>query len=87
VAIRALPAPKNTIQGASDWALINNVVTWVLSPNSAKKIVMNVEANTRWKLALAFGGEAVGESGVDDGDAGNGRELVKDTGKTLRGHG
>ncbi len=48
---------------------------------------MNVEANTRWKLALAFGGEAVGESGVDDGDAGNGRELVKDTGKTLRGHG
>ena len=51
VVIRALPAPRKTIQGAWDWALINSVVTWVLSPSSARKMVIKVEPNTRQKAA------------------------------------
>ena len=42
VQTNADPAPKNTTQGACDSALINRVVTWVLSPNSATKMVRKV---------------------------------------------
>lgn len=43
VVIRAKAAPKKTTQGASDSAVINRVVSWVLSPISAKKMVIKVE--------------------------------------------
>jgi len=46
VVTNAVPAPANTTQGEWDSALINRVVTWVLSPSSAKKMVIKVEKKT-----------------------------------------
>lgn len=62
------PAPKKTIQGASDWALMSSVVTWVLSPNSAKKMVMKVDRKTRRK-GMTGGVEGLGGDAVEgEGD-------------------
>lgn len=74
VLIKAVPAPKKTIQGAWDWALISSVVTWVLSPSSAKKIVINVEPKTRQKAAR-LNVEGLASAALDEG----GRELEIDT--------
>ena len=46
VAIKAVPAPTNTLKGDRDWAAINMVANWVLSPISAKKMVINVDNQT-----------------------------------------
>jgi hypothetical protein len=46
VAIKAAPAPTKTLRGDRDWAAINIVANWVLSPISAKKIVINVDSQT-----------------------------------------
>ena len=46
VVTSAAPDPKNTTHGDWDSALINRVDSWVLSPNSARKIVKNVEPKT-----------------------------------------
>ena len=43
VVIRAKAAPRKTTQGASDSAVISKVVSWVLSPISARKMVIKVE--------------------------------------------
>ena len=43
VVIRAKAAPKKTTQGESDSAVMRRVVSWVLSPISAKKMVIKVE--------------------------------------------
>ena len=37
--------PKKTAKGLLDVPLIVNVASWVLSPNSAMKTVINVESN------------------------------------------
>jgi hypothetical protein len=44
VAMRARADPKKTIQGDRDSALIKRVLSWVLSPISAKNMVKKVEA-------------------------------------------
>ena len=46
VAISAVPAPSKTLRGDRDWAAINMVANWVLSPISAKKIVIKVDSQT-----------------------------------------
>ncbi len=74
VLIKAVPAPRKTIQGAWDWALMSSVVTWVLSPSSAKKMVMNVEPKTRQKAAR-LKVEDLASTALEAG----GRELEIDT--------
>jgi hypothetical protein len=44
VAMRARADPKKTTQGDRDSALISRVLSWVLSPISAKNMVKKVEA-------------------------------------------
>jgi hypothetical protein len=56
VAINAKPEPSSTLRGAWDWAVINKVANWVLSPISAKKMVIKVEMKT---LLARFGAVAV----------------------------
>ena len=46
VAMSAVAEPRNTIHGDWDWALSKRVDSWVLSPNSARKMVKNVEPKT-----------------------------------------
>lgn len=46
VQIKATAAPVNTNQGEWDSAVINKVATWVLSPISAKKMVIKVVPKT-----------------------------------------
>jgi len=41
----AVEEPKKTANGLLDVPLIVNVASWVLSPNSAMKTVINVESN------------------------------------------
>ena len=41
--IKAIDEPKNTANGLSVLPLIAKVANWVLSPNSAKKTVENVD--------------------------------------------
>lgn len=53
VDINARAAPRKTITGLWDSALINSVATWVLSPNSAKKIVIKVDKKTPQKFDLS----------------------------------
>ena len=46
VVIKASADPANTIHGDWDSALISKVESWVLSPNSARNMVMKVELKT-----------------------------------------
>jgi len=46
VVIKAREEAAKTTQGEPDSALINRVVSWVLSPISARKIVKNVDVKT-----------------------------------------
>jgi hypothetical protein len=75
VLINAKADPQKTTQGLWDWALMSNVATWVLSPNSAKKIVTKVEAKQlQMAEKLAFSGSRGsvsterGSTGDDMGD-------------------
>lgn len=54
VATRAKAEPAKTTQGDLDSALINKVLSWVLSPISAKKIVRKVEKKTERKWETGF---------------------------------
>ena len=63
VVTKAIAAPAKTIHGDCDSALINSVVTWVLSPSSAKKMVMNVEQNTPQLGERAIAGFCTGAAG------------------------
>lgn len=70
VVTNADPAPANTTQGEWDSAAISRVVTWVLSPNSASRIVTKVVAKTfqaDWLVVvLAWGaGSVVWENWLD----------------------
>lgn len=56
VVTSAAADPKNTIHGDWDSALINKVDSWVLSPNSARKIVKNVEPKTATDDRFLVGG-------------------------------
>ena len=49
--ISAEDDPKKTANGLFEVPLIVNVASWVLSPNSAKKTVRNVESN---KLKIIY---------------------------------
>ena len=54
VAMRARADPKKTIQGDRDSALIKRVLSWVLSPISAKNMVKKVEAKIDRKWVGGF---------------------------------
>lgn len=55
VVTKAEPAPRKTINGFWDSAVMSRVVSWVLSPISANKIVRKVEVNTLAKVDFVAG--------------------------------
>jgi hypothetical protein len=65
VAIKAVPAPNKTLRGDRDWAAINMVANWVLSPISAKKIVMKVDSQTTQTPLFGVGPGRVVGSGIE----------------------
>ena len=46
--------PKNTANGLFDVPLIVKVASWVLSPNSAMKTVINVDSNKLKTIYIKF---------------------------------
>lgn len=59
--INAKAEPAKTTQGEWDSALINSVLIWVLSPISARKIVVKVEKKTGRKRGLEDDGVELGD--------------------------